>query len=311
MRPASSARSSPWSDVQRRDDVTQLEHGGAASSKVGAVALDGPHPGLTCLAVTPDVPEEQVDRRPGELGAPSRSGGSNETSTSVALSGTVARKNASRLSSISSSTSAPPAAPVRLGGPILAELTHPRVPAHPIHTNLGAPGPGTSAPRSAAMVWPYRRTSWISTHGGHARPHRHPWCARCGLFRRRRIARHRPRARSRSVSVSTSLPTPAPRSPTCPRSSAGWNTATRSSPSCESTEKSVYPGFEALEADAQAQCLAAFEPYVGINPFDSDLFVSWLVPTLTTLIATTTARSCASSATATASTAGRRVKDLA
>ena len=44
----------------------------------------------------------------------------------------------------------------------------------------------------------------------------------------------------------------------------------------------VYPGFEALEEEAQAACLAAFEPYVGINPFDSDLFVSWLVPTLTT-----------------------------
>ncbi|MET0910293.1 MAG: septum formation family protein [Ilumatobacteraceae bacterium] len=50
----------------------------------------------------------------------------------------------------------------------------------------------------------------------------------------------------------------------------------------QTTEQSVYPGFEALETDAQAQCLAAFEPYVGINPFDSDLFVSWLVPTLTT-----------------------------
>ncbi len=43
----------------------------------------------------------------------------------------------------------------------------------------------------------------------------------------------------------------------------------------------VYPGFEALETDAQAKCLAAFEPYVGINPFDSELFTSWLVPTLT------------------------------
>ena len=43
----------------------------------------------------------------------------------------------------------------------------------------------------------------------------------------------------------------------------------------------VYPGLEALEAEAQAECLAALEPYVGINPFDSDLFTSWLVPTLT------------------------------
>lgn len=43
----------------------------------------------------------------------------------------------------------------------------------------------------------------------------------------------------------------------------------------------TYPGFEALEADAQAQCLAAFEDYVGISAFDSELFFSWLVPTLT------------------------------
>ena len=48
----------------------------------------------------------------------------------------------------------------------------------------------------------------------------------------------------------------------------------------ESTAK-VYPGFEALETEAQAACLAAFEDYVGTNPFDSDLFTSWLVPTLT------------------------------
>jgi hypothetical protein len=48
------------------------------------------------------------------------------------------------------------------------------------------------------------------------------------------------------------------------------------------SESDVYPGFEALEAEAQGVCLAEFEPYVGINPFDSDLFVSWLVPTLTT-----------------------------
>lgn len=42
-----------------------------------------------------------------------------------------------------------------------------------------------------------------------------------------------------------------------------------------------YPGLEALEAEAQALCFRAFEPYVGISPFDSDLFFSWLVPTLT------------------------------
>ncbi|HZB42659.1 MAG TPA: septum formation family protein [Ilumatobacter sp.] len=43
----------------------------------------------------------------------------------------------------------------------------------------------------------------------------------------------------------------------------------------------VYPGFEALEAEAQRDCFRAFEPYVNTNPFDSELFVSWLLPTLT------------------------------
>ena len=42
----------------------------------------------------------------------------------------------------------------------------------------------------------------------------------------------------------------------------------------------VYPGFKALEEEAQVACLTAFEPYVGISPFDSNLFYSWLVPTL-------------------------------
>lgn len=44
---------------------------------------------------------------------------------------------------------------------------------------------------------------------------------------------------------------------------------------------SVYPGFEALEATAQASCLGAFEEFVGVSAFDSTLFHSWLVPTLT------------------------------
>ncbi|MFN3254063.1 MAG: septum formation family protein [Ilumatobacter sp.] len=43
----------------------------------------------------------------------------------------------------------------------------------------------------------------------------------------------------------------------------------------------VYPGFEALETFAQAQCLKEFEAYVGVSAFDSDLFYSWIVPTLT------------------------------
>ena len=44
----------------------------------------------------------------------------------------------------------------------------------------------------------------------------------------------------------------------------------------------VYPGFEQLEAEAQASCFAGFQEYVGISPFDSELFYSWLVPTLDT-----------------------------
>ncbi len=42
----------------------------------------------------------------------------------------------------------------------------------------------------------------------------------------------------------------------------------------------VYPGFSELEEHAQRVCLAAFEPYVGNNPFDSGLFHTWMVPTL-------------------------------
>jgi len=42
----------------------------------------------------------------------------------------------------------------------------------------------------------------------------------------------------------------------------------------------VYPGFDALEEFAQTACLGSFEPYVGIGAFDSELFYSWLVPTL-------------------------------
>lgn len=47
----------------------------------------------------------------------------------------------------------------------------------------------------------------------------------------------------------------------------------------ESTAE-TYPGFEALESEAQVRCLEEFEPYVGISPFDSNLFYSWMVPTL-------------------------------
>lgn len=47
------------------------------------------------------------------------------------------------------------------------------------------------------------------------------------------------------------------------------------------SDETVYPGFEALETTAQAKCLGQFEEYVGISAFDSALFSSWLVPTLT------------------------------
>lgn len=46
------------------------------------------------------------------------------------------------------------------------------------------------------------------------------------------------------------------------------------------SDADTYPGFEALESEAQVACLEAFEPYVGISPFDSNLFYSWMVPTL-------------------------------
>ena len=47
-----------------------------------------------------------------------------------------------------------------------------------------------------------------------------------------------------------------------------------------SSGEDVYPGFDALEETALVECLGAFEDYVGVNPFDSTLFSSWLVPTL-------------------------------
>lgn len=47
-----------------------------------------------------------------------------------------------------------------------------------------------------------------------------------------------------------------------------------------SSGEDVYPGFDALEETALVECLGAFEEYVGVNPFDSALFSSWLVPTL-------------------------------
>jgi len=42
----------------------------------------------------------------------------------------------------------------------------------------------------------------------------------------------------------------------------------------------VYPGMSALEAFAERECYARFEEYVGINPFDSALSITWIVPSL-------------------------------
>lgn len=42
----------------------------------------------------------------------------------------------------------------------------------------------------------------------------------------------------------------------------------------------VYPGFDALETFARAACLNEFDGYFGISAFDSELFYSWIVPTL-------------------------------
>lgn len=46
------------------------------------------------------------------------------------------------------------------------------------------------------------------------------------------------------------------------------------------SDAETYPGFDALETEAQVGCLDRFEAYVGISPFDSTLFYSWMVPTL-------------------------------
>lgn len=46
------------------------------------------------------------------------------------------------------------------------------------------------------------------------------------------------------------------------------------------SSESVYPGVDALGSFAQVKCLSAFEDFVGISAFDSDLSYSWLVPTL-------------------------------
>jgi hypothetical protein len=42
----------------------------------------------------------------------------------------------------------------------------------------------------------------------------------------------------------------------------------------------AYPGNDSLERIAKRECVAAFEPFVGISAFDSSLFFSWMVPSL-------------------------------
>jgi hypothetical protein len=46
------------------------------------------------------------------------------------------------------------------------------------------------------------------------------------------------------------------------------------------SNESVYPGVDALGSFAQVKCLSAFEDFVGISAFDSDLSYTWLVPSL-------------------------------
>ncbi len=46
------------------------------------------------------------------------------------------------------------------------------------------------------------------------------------------------------------------------------------------TVSKIYPGFDALELFAERECFRAFDGFVGISPFDSDLFISWIVPSL-------------------------------
>ena len=48
----------------------------------------------------------------------------------------------------------------------------------------------------------------------------------------------------------------------------------------DDTEHDVYPGMAELEQFAERTCYGEFEPYVGISPFDSELFVTWLVPSV-------------------------------
>jgi hypothetical protein len=52
-------------------------------------------------------------------------------------------------------------------------------------------------------------------------------------------------------------------------------------PPDSATGSDLYPGFDEQERFSQAECLTLFEPYVRVGAFDSSLFYSWIVPTLT------------------------------
>jgi hypothetical protein len=46
------------------------------------------------------------------------------------------------------------------------------------------------------------------------------------------------------------------------------------------TTSDLYPGKDAIERFAEGACLREFEPFVGISFFDSELYYSWIVPSL-------------------------------
>ncbi len=46
------------------------------------------------------------------------------------------------------------------------------------------------------------------------------------------------------------------------------------------TAEDVYPGLTDLEKFAEVECYGKFEGFVGISPFDSDLAITWIVPSL-------------------------------
>jgi hypothetical protein len=46
------------------------------------------------------------------------------------------------------------------------------------------------------------------------------------------------------------------------------------------TLSDVYPGQQALEAFAEKRCVAEFYDYVGVDVVDTDLYYSWMIPSL-------------------------------